>query len=145
MTVDEILQRKGRDVITIASDSTIEQVARRLTDHRIGALVVFAAGTADRMVGIITERDIVRLVAERGAAALALPAAAVMTGRVMTCSPSDPIDGLMALITRERIRHVPVFEHEKLAGIVSIGDVVKHQLDEQAAEIGMWRELFTPR
>lgn len=144
MTVDDILSVKGREVITIAADSSLEDVAKSLLLNRVGALVV-VAGSAARMVGIVTERDVVRLVAERGAAALSLPASAAMTGRVLTCAPGDSVDGLMALITRERIRHIPVFDHENMVGIVSIGDVVKHRLDEQATEIGMWRELFTPR
>jgi CBS domain-containing protein len=145
VTVEAILDNKGREVVTIASDATLEQVAKRLIEHRIGALVVTAPNASERMVGLISERDVVRLAAEFGTSALKLPVAAAMTSRVLTCKPSDSIDGVMGLITRERVRHLPVFDGDKLVGLISIGDVVKFRLNEQDQEIGMWRELFTAR
>ena len=107
--------------------------------------MVTAAGPASRIVGLISERDIVRFAAEFGPPALRLPVATAMASRILTCSPTDSVDGIMALITRERVRHLPVFDGDKLVGIVSIGDVVKFRLNEQDQEIGMWRELFTLR
>lgn len=145
MIVEDILKNKGASVVTVTAGSTLEEVAKRLTYHGIGAIVVVADEDSDRMVGIISERDIVRLAAGQGAAALSMRANAAMTERVVTCSREDTIDEVISLLSREKIRHVPVFEHEKLVGMLSIRDIIENRLDEQAMEIGMWRELFTPR
>src|SRR5262245_8175723 len=129
MTVAAILQNKGSDVVTITSDASLEHVAKKLTKHRIGALVV--TGADEQVVGVVSERDIVRLSAEFGTSALKLPVATAMASRVLTCGPNDSVERIMSLITRERVRHLPVFDGDKLVGIVSIGDVVKFRLNEQ--------------
>ena len=143
MNVEAILNRKGREVIKISADATLQQLAERLHEHRIGAVVV--ADASGEMVGIISERDVVRAIATSGPAALKLAVHAAMTTHVTSCDASDSLEEIMTVMTRKRIRHLPVTHQGRIVGIVSIGDVVKQRLDEQDQEIGMWRELFTPR
>jgi CBS domain-containing protein len=128
MTVNDILRHKGSHVITIEPAATLAAAMRRLVQHRIGALLV--TGADHRIVGIISERDVVRVLDEKGAAALAAPVAEVMTRRVVTCDRNETIAEIMERITSGRFRHVPVIEHGRLVGIVSIGDVVKARLGE---------------
>jgi CBS domain-containing protein len=123
-----ILNRKGRDVVTVAPDATLSAAASMMADHNVGALVVSADGLA--LTGIISERDLVRWIAHEGAASLARPVAEAMTTPVKTCSPDSTVDEVMATMTKERHRHIPVVANGALAGIVSIGDVVKLRLDE---------------
>jgi CBS domain-containing protein len=105
---------------------------RILAEHGIGALVVL--GADQRVIGVLSERDIVRALAERGASALTEPLARVMTRNVSTCSPSDTVKSIMKQMTACKFRHLPVVEQEQLVGIVSIGDVVKHTLMEMRDE-----------
>ena len=132
MSVERILAGKGRDVISIPPDSTLAEAARSLNQYRIGAIVVMDA--ADRLIGILSERDVVRAVAEGGAAALAQTVASRMTEKVVTCRPNAGIDELMTLMTERKFRHVPIVEGGRLHGIVSIGDIVKHRLAEMETE-----------
>jgi CBS domain-containing protein len=128
MNVEAILRDKGRAVATIRPDQTINPALAALRDRNIGALVVSEDG--ERVDGIISERDIVRGLADHGGAFLALSVAEAMTRRVATCDPADSVADLMAEMTNRRIRHLPVVQNGRLVGIVSIGDLVKNRLDE---------------
>jgi CBS domain-containing protein len=126
MTVKTILSTKGSDVTTIDPTATLESGMRILAERGIGALVVL--GADQRVIGILSERDIVRALVERGADALTEPLARVMTRKVSTCTQSETVNSIMGQMTAGKFRHVPVVEQERLVGIVSIGDVVKHTL-----------------
>lgn len=134
MTVSHILKAKGRDVITASPTSTVSDVARILSERRIGAVVI--TGASGRIEGIVSERDVVRQIGKDGAAALALPVSAIMTRNVRTAGGDDSESELMALMTEHRIRHLPVVHEGKLSGMISIGDVVKHRIEaiEREAE-----------
>ncbi len=126
MNVAAILSGKGRDVVTARPTATLEEVARALATRRIGAIVV--VGPDGRIDGIVSERDIITAIGERGVSCLAETVASVMTKSVQTCDAADTLDELMARMTTGRFRHLPVVDEGKLAGIVSIGDVVKHHV-----------------
>ena len=135
MTVARIINEKGRDVVTAAADTTLAMLAATLSEKRIGAIVIVGD---DAIRGIVSERDIVRAVAKHGGEALAMRASDWMTARVVTCHPEDTIDDVMEKMTSGRFRHLPVVKGGKLAGIISIGDVVKHRIEQvlrEAAEI----------
>lgn len=126
MQVSVLLQSKGADVVTVRPTSTIAEVAIVLAEHRIGAVVVT---DDDRSIaGVLSERDIVRALARPDDATLAATAGSLMTADVVTCEPDTTLDELMATMTDRRIRHVPVVVDGQLAGLVSIGDVVKHHI-----------------
>jgi CBS domain-containing protein len=128
MSVRGILNHKGREVATIAPDATLADAIGMLAELRIGALVVNRP--LDVVAGIISERDIVRALAEHQAKALKRPVSEFMTSRVATCRLDDTVADLMQQMTEGRFRHVPVIEHGRLVGIVSIGDVVKWRVAE---------------
>ncbi len=128
MQVKEILAVKGRDVATISQGRSLNDAVQLLRERGIGALVV--SGPAGPLVGILSERDVVRALAVSGPDALALTVADVMSTTVTTCVEATTIDSLMALMTDKRIRHVPVVENGVVLGMVSIGDVVKWRVDE---------------
>jgi len=132
MTVRTILSLKGRDVATILPQATLADAARLLSEKRIGAVVV--TGPGQTVAGILSERDIVRALSKHGAGALAQTVESVMTREVVTCTPEETIPELMQRMTAGRFRHVPVVEHGRLSGIVSVGDVVKHRLEEMERE-----------
>jgi CBS domain-containing protein len=134
MPVSQILSDKGRNVITATSADTIQSVAKKLADNRIGVIVVVEG--SGKIAGIISERDIVRHIAVEGATALSKPASQVMTTNVRTCRDGDSEKDLMTLMTKHRIRHLPVVNGEQLVGMISIGDVVKFRIDsiEREAE-----------
>jgi CBS domain-containing protein len=140
MTVNDILRHKGSHVITIEPTATLAAAVRMLVQHRIGALLV--TGAEHRIVGIISERDVVRVLEEKGPAVLAAPVAEVMTRRVVTCDRNETIAEIMERITSGRFRHVPVIEHGRTIGIVSIGDVVKARLSELEHEQNALREYI---
>jgi CBS domain-containing protein len=140
MTVRAILDLKGRDVVTIAPTATLAAAARLLCDRHIGAIVV--TGADARVIGILSERDIVRALAARGSGALEEQVAQAMTRDVITCDGEETIPDLMQHMTAGRFRHVPVVENGRLAGIVSIGDVVKHRLAEMEREKGALEEYI---
>jgi CBS domain-containing protein len=140
-TVSDILRHKGYRVVTVAPDQAIASVVELLTGNRIGATPV-----ADKnvlLMGIISERDIIRGLAEYGDAVLGLTADRLMTRDVITCSLGDPVVGLMEVMTNRRIRHLPVVETGRLRGIVSIGDVVKQRLAEAQFELDELRRYIT--
>jgi CBS domain-containing protein len=132
MSVRAILDIKGRAVATVAPDATLAQAVRLLAEKKIGALVV--TGPADGIAGIISERYIVRAFAAQREKALASPVSEYMTRKVVTCTTDDTVTDLMQRMTTGRFRHVPVLEHGRLAGIVSIGDVVKLRVAEMERE-----------
>ncbi len=128
MTVLTILNQKGREVVTIAPDCTVQNAAETLTKNRIGSVVVSAGeGSID---GILSERDIVGAIARDGQEVLASPVSKIMTTPVRTCTMEDTVEVLMTIMTGRRFRHLPVEEDGRLCGIVSIGDVVKQRIAE---------------
>jgi CBS domain-containing protein len=141
MTVKAILSRKGNDVITVEPTVTLSAAVNILAEHRIGALVV-VAGADEQVAGILSERDIVRALAQRGPGALQEAVGQVMTRRVVTCTESDTVAALMERMTQGKFRHLPVVERGKLVGLVSIGDVVKHRLGEMEHESNALREYI---
>jgi len=141
MNVLKILTAKGRAVATIRPDASIGEAAALLRAKGIGALVVSRdGGTID---GILSERDIVRALADQGVHIVDLRVAALMSRDVVTCGEADSIADLMMLMTERRMRHIPVVEGGVLAGIVSIGDVVKNRIEEVETEALAMRELIT--
>jgi CBS domain-containing protein len=132
MTVRAILSRKGNDVATIEPNAPLAAAMKILAERRIGALVI--TGADQRIVGILSERDIVRTLAERGPVALDKPLADVMTRKVVTCSQSETVCEIMERMSSGKFRHVPVVEQGRLIGIVSIGDIVKSRLEEMERE-----------
>lgn len=132
MTVSTILADKGRDVVAIDPHATLAQAAKLLADKRIGAALILGADR--RISGIISERDIVRALAESGAAALDEPVSGTMTRTVETCNESEPIRNLLERMTAGKFRHLPVVDQGRLVGIISIGDAVKHRLQEMERE-----------
>jgi len=128
MTVKAVLSRKGNNVITVEPTAPLSIAIDMLAKYRIGALVV--TGTDSRVIGIVSERDVVHALAERGADALRQPLAEVMTRKVITCTERDKLVELMEQMTHGKFRHIPVVEQSRLIGIVSIGDVVKHRVEE---------------
>jgi CBS domain-containing protein len=132
MTVAALLRDKGRSVITTSATASIAGAIDALARHKIGALVVI--DEKDRIAGIMSERDIVRAIAARGADVLNAPISDAMTRAVVTCTESDTVDEVMARMTRGRFRHLPVVEDGNLVGIVSIGDVVKARIEQVERE-----------
>jgi CBS domain-containing protein len=140
MIIKSILAAKDSNVISIEPNASLEAAVKMLAQHRIGALLVLGPGR--RVVGIVSERDVVRVLAERGAKVLAEPVSQVMTRKVVTCGPSDSVGVLMELMTTGKFRHLPVVEHDQLIGIISIGDVVKHRLHEIEQESAALRDYI---
>ena len=131
MLVTEILKTKGDAVFTIAPDASLKTAAEQLTSKGVGALVVCES---DRVVGVFSERDLVRAVAEGGEGALDQPVASQMSGQVVFAQPAEGVEILMSRMTEHRIRHLPVMRDGRLCGVVSIGDVVKCQIAEASHE-----------
>lgn len=140
MLVAHILNEKGRDVVSIRPEATLQDAAAVLTRHRIGALIV--RGEAGALMGIISERDIVRAVAELGQAGLAQPVSTRMTENVAVCDESGTIAEIMETMTRFRFRHLPVVHDGKVCGIISIGDVVKSRIYETTCEAEALKEYI---
>jgi CBS domain-containing protein len=140
MTVKAILSMKGTEVLTIEPTATLAAAAKMLAERKIGALVV--TGPDRRVVGIVSERDIVQELAAHGAASFELLLTDVMTRNVTTCSTADTISSVMERMTQGKFRHLPVVEQGRLLGIVSIGDVVKHRLQEMESEQSALRDYI---
>ncbi len=132
MRISDVVRRKGDEVVTVRPDDTVERLLALLEEHGIGALVVSEDGQA--VVGIVSERDVVRHLHRDGAAVLLAPVSSIMTADVKTCEPDVAIEDLARTMTDLRIRHVPVVVDGKLHAIVSIGDIVKHRIDELQSE-----------
>ena len=132
MRIDGVLRAKGHEVISVAPDAVLREAAELLHKHRIGALLVL--GPHDELIGIVSERDIIGTVAERGSDALYMRVDQVMSSEVVVCSSRDTVEQLMTVMTERRFRHLPVVDNGQLVGIVSIGDVVKRRLSEISDE-----------
>lgn len=128
MLVSDLLRRKGEFVATTPPDATVATLLDRLAEHGIGALVVSPDGAT--VAGIVSERDVVRALRGSGGALLDAPVGELMTSDVVTTSPGEALEGVMRLMTDRRIRHLPVVDGGRLAGIISIGDVVAGRIDE---------------
>jgi CBS domain-containing protein len=132
MSVAAILKHKSHDIASAVPESTISDITAMLTERRIGAVLVL---DSDHLAGIVSERDIVQCLARHGAAALDMTANQVMTRHIQTASLNTSVGEAMAMMTAGRFRHLPVMDGQHLIGIISIGDVVKARLDEQASEV----------
>lgn len=140
MNVAQILGGKGHDVVAVQPHRTLAEAIRTLGEKRIGAVVVMGADGG--LLGILSERDIIRALADAGASALDNPVSRAMTAKVVTCRSETSIDELMEIMTSGRFRHVPVVESGRVTGIVSIGDVVKYRVAEIEAESRAMRDYI---
>lgn len=142
MNVKAILAAKklGGDIISIEPTADLATAAKLLSKHRIGSVVILGAG--ERLVGILSERDIVRALSEQGAGALALPVGQVMTRDVATCGEDDTVASIMERMTAGRFRHMPVVANGRLVGLISIGDVVKQRVEEIEGESEAMRDYI---
>lgn len=131
MRIADVLRNKGAAVVTIDPAATVRDLLAGLDEHNIGAMMVVGA---EGLQGVVSERDVVRGLHAHGASTLAQPVSAIMSRVVATCAKVDSVDDLSAMMTHNRVRHVPVIEDGRLAGIVSIGDVVKSRMEELQAE-----------
>jgi CBS domain-containing protein len=139
MKVDAVLASKGREVKTVDPSAILASVAQRLRLDGIGALVVLDQG---RVVGMVSERDVVRAFAAHRAEAAEIKVSEVMTPNVISCRPDDSLTRILGLMTRHRVRHLPVLEGGRLVGLISIGDAVKHRLDELEMEAAVLRDAY---
>lgn len=139
-TVAQILREKGGNVISVGANETVAEATRLLAEHRIGAVLVMEPDGA--IDGVLSERDIVRALADNGADLLAKPVSALMTRKVFGCKPTDSISTIMTLMTERRIRHLPVMDGRELLGLISIGDVVKHRIAETEHEAEALKEYI---
>jgi len=139
MSISDVLRGKGRQVVKVRTTDTVQDAVRKIADHRIGAVVVEDSWM--KPVGIFSERDFVNAVAEHGAEALTFPVERLMTAPMVTCRPTDNVENALAAMTMAKIRHLPVEENGKLVGIISIGDLVKHRLDEKALEANVLLDI----
>jgi CBS domain-containing protein len=137
LNIGHILKSKARGVSTARPEDTIEEIVTRLAQRKIGAIVI--VGDNAKVAGIISERDIIRLIAEHGGKALAMSASDGMTREVVSCSRTSTLDEIMQAMTNGRFRHLPVIEDGSLVGIISIGDVVKHHTAEVELEVTAMR------
>lgn len=131
MRIADILRSKGSAVATVTETTTVKGLLTELAAHNIGAMVVVGP---DGVLGIVSERDVVRTLLEHGPELLHRQVGDIMSNVMVTCTPEDHIDDLSALMTNNRVRHVPVLHDGRLVGIVSIGDVVKNRMEELQAE-----------
>ena len=127
MTVKSILETKGREIISVKPDAALADAVKLLSSRKIGAVLVMNGPTLD---GILSERDIVRVLGDRGASVLEEPVRSVMTHKVVSCQPSDTVGAIMEKMTAGKFRHLPVLEYGKIVGLISIGDVVKRRVSE---------------
>jgi CBS domain-containing protein len=140
MKISDILRYKGTSVVTISPSDSVRVLVARLAEHNVGALVV---ANGDEVVGIISERDIVRRLDDRGEGILELEVSELMTASVVSCSPNDDVDSIAGSMTELRIRHMPVLRGGKLAGIVTIGDVVAGRIRQLEQDRGQLERYIT--
>jgi CBS domain-containing protein len=138
MTIATILRHKGHDVASVSPKARVPEIAKTLTDRRIGAVLVRDA--ADQLLGIVSERDIVAALARDGLGVLDMTAAQLMSSTLFTVGPATTVAEAMGRMTESRVRHLPVLDQGELVGLISIGDVVKARLSEQAAEVESLRD-----
>jgi len=139
MTVRAILDTKGHQIESVEPDARLSAAIKTLAERKIGAVLVMSQG---RIEGILSERDIVRAVGERGAAVLEEPISAVMTRKVVSCKQADTVAAIMEMMTSGKFRHLPVVEDERVVGLISIGDIVKWRVGEYEAEQEALREYI---
>jgi CBS domain-containing protein len=139
MSISEVLHGKGHQVTKVRTTDSVETAVRKLSDERIGAVVVEDQWM--RHTGIFSERDFLNAVAEHGAKVLTFPVEKLMSTGLVTCRPTDSVETALAAMTLAKIRHLPVVENGQLIGIVSIGDLVKHRLDEKALEANVLLDI----
>jgi CBS domain-containing protein len=139
MSISDVLRGKGRQVVKVRASDTMQAAVRKLADHKIGAVVVEDAWM--KPAGIFSERDFVNAMAEYGAEALTFRVERLMSSPLVTCRPSDKVETALAAMTMAKIRHLPVEDGGQLIGIVSIGDLVKHRLDEKALEANVLLDI----
>lgn len=140
MNIAQILKAKGRAVSTAPPEATLSEIISKLAQKKIGAIVI--VGDNGSVVGIVSERDVIRRLGERGEAALNEAVSESMTSSVVSCHESSTLEEMMELMTQGRFRHVPVIEEGALVGIVSIGDIVKHHVAEVEMEVTAMRDYF---
>ena len=143
MNVSSILRRKGTHVETARPQTTVGEAAQRLTAKGVGSLVIL--DSAGNLLGVLSERDLVRALSEHGPSSWSVPVQEVLTKRPATCKPEDSLRDVLSAMTRRRARHLPVIAGEALVGIVSIGDIVKGQLEELELEVGVLRDYARVR
>ena len=143
MKLSTILRQKGTSVETISRETPLREAVARLSAKRIGALVV--VDEERRVTGVLAESDVVRALAERGAAALGDAVHTAIARPLVSCAPGDSIEFALSTMTQERARHLPVLAGDALVGIVSIGDLVKHQLESLRVEVGVLRDFARMR
>jgi CBS domain-containing protein len=131
MTVRAILDTKGHQIMSVQPDAPMSEAIKLLSERRIGAVLVISQG---RIEGILSERDIVRVLGERGASVLAEPVSSVMTRKVVNCRPNDTVSAIMEMMTLGKFRHLPVLDGDRVVGLISIGDVVKWRVQEYENE-----------
>jgi CBS domain-containing protein len=134
MLISDILRTKGQTVVTVRPDQTVKDAVERLAENRIGALVVI---DGLKPVGVFSERDLVNRLAQNGARAYQFPIREVMTSPVISGLPTDTIDETLQVMTRKRIRHLPILMDGELVGVVSLGDLVKYRFEEKELEAGV--------
>lgn len=139
MTITAVLGDRRVDVVTLTLGATVADAVALLAERRIGAVPVM---DGDAVAGIFSERDVIRLLSERGDGALAMPVADAMTAPAITVAPGDSVIGALSLMTRRRIRHLPVVEGTRLVGLVSIGDLVKYRIDRIEADAAAMRDYI---
>jgi CBS domain-containing protein len=143
MAIEDILHRKGRQVVTVRPTETVLATVRTLTEKRIGAVIV--EDNHLRPAGIFTERDFAKAIAKHGATALTMPIGKLMSTPIISCHPSDGVESVMATMTRAKIRHLAVMGDGQLLGIVSIGDLVRQRLEDKELEAGVLLDLARMR
>jgi CBS domain-containing protein len=139
MTVRSILDTKGHQIVSLETEAKLSAAVKTLAERKIGAVLVMKAGQIE---GILSERDVVRVLGERGASVLEEPVSAVMTRKVVSCKPSDTVSAIMEMMTRGKFRHLPVLEGERVVGLISIGDIVKWRVQEYEREQEALREYI---
>ena len=139
MSISEVLHGKGHQVMKVRTTDSVESAVRKLSDERIGAVVVEDQWM--RPAGVFSERDLVKAVAEHGSRALTFPVEKLMSAPIVTCRLHDRVETALGAMTMAKIRHLPVMDDGKLVGIVSIGDLVKHRLDEKALEANVLLDI----
>jgi CBS domain-containing protein len=142
--IEHILHTKGADVVTVTADQLVSAAIGVLREHNIGALVVSGAPESDTVVGILSERDVVRELAAQGSTVLNRTVGDLMSTEVTTCEPRATVDQVMRIMTERRIRHIPVVSNGRLTGLVSIGDVVKSRIGELEHETETLHDYLSP-
>ena len=143
MSVEAILKTKGSNVFTVRPEHSVADAAALLTTKKVGVAVVCDA--KGKLIGVLSERDIVKGLSQYGKAALEMPVRNIMSSPVVTCAPADSVKSVMEVMTERRIRHLPVVEKDDLLGIVSIGDAVNFRLHEAQLEMGVLRDVAATR